>query len=546
MSLRLGALIDKLPRPTLHRLRGTLADPLLPTVDRLDDSHLLRHDRWLSWLVTILIGALAFAIRVVNLGRPKNLVFDETYYAKDAWALLHFGYEMDWPKTANDMIAAGNTDVWSDTPAYIVHPQLGKWLIAAGEYAFGMNSFGWRIGAVVAGTILIMATIRMARRLSRSTLVGAMAGLFLTVDGLTFVVSRIALLDIFQAMFTVLAVAAMVADRDYFRRKLANHLRANDIPDLGGRFGPLVLWRPWRLAAGVMFGLAIGCKWNSMYVLAAMGIMAVIQEWGARRTAGAGATAWRSLLINGPIAFIKMVVVAAIVYIATWYSWLTTEGGWGRDWGAKNPDHIWTKLLGERFASLLHYHDEIFNFHTGQWIADQSHVYQSHPFQWLVMGRVIGIDAVNGIQPGVEGCTAKAGDTCLRVISGMGTPTLWWFALIALIIGLGLWLGGRDHRFAMPIVAGLTPWFMWLPNAERPLFFFYAIMIIPFTATILAMVLGMILGPADGPRRRRGAAIVGTVVGIVVLNFWFIYPILTDQLMTRTMWSLRMWFSSWI
>jgi len=88
---------------------------------------------------------------------------------------------------------------------------------------------------------------------------------------------------------------------------------------------------------------------------------------------------------------------------------------------------------------------------------------------------------------------------------------------------------------------------MWFPNADRPLFFFYAIMIIPFTATVLAMVLGKILGPAEaGARRRRGAQIVGTVVLAIVANFWFIYPILTDQLMTRTMWSARMWFPSWI
>ncbi|OYX29602.1 MAG: hypothetical protein B7Y99_12885, partial [Caulobacterales bacterium 32-69-10] len=160
------------------------------------------------------------------------------------------------PELGLGVFVAGNTDVWLDTPAYVVHPQLGKWLIAGGEHLFGMNSFGWRFSAVVFGTILIIATIRMARRLSRSTLVGAMAGLFLTVDGLSFVMSRIALLDIFQAAFTVMAVACVVADRDWLRHKLAQHLRARGLPDLGGRLGPLLLWRPWRVAAGVLFGLA--------------------------------------------------------------------------------------------------------------------------------------------------------------------------------------------------------------------------------------------------------------------------------------------------
>lgn len=543
---RARRLVSRLPGIAVEQVRDTRTDPLLPTIDRLDDAVVLRADRAISWLVTLLIGAFAFAIRLVNLARPSNLVFDETYYAKDAWALLHFGYEVNWPKDANDQIVAGVTNGWETSASYIVHPQLGKWLIAAGEHLFGMNSFGWRFSAVVFGTLLVMATIRMARRLSRSTLVGAMAGLFITVDGLSFMMSRIALLDIFQATFTVLAVACMVADRDWFRHKLADYLRANGLLDLGGSYGPLLLWRPWRWAAGILFGLAIGCKWNSLYVLAAMGIMAVVYDIGSRRTAGASRRAYRSVLLDAPLAFVAMVASALVVYIATWWSWLTTSGGWGRDYGAKNPDDFWVRHFGDALGSLAHYHREIYSFHTGDWIAQQTHVYEAHPATWLVMGRVIGIDAVNDIQPGTDGCTATGGDTCLRVISGLGTPFLWWFALAAVIIGLGLWWFGRDWRFAVPLVAGLTPWLMWFPNADRPLFFFYAIMIIPFTATVLALVLGKILGPVGGPQRKRGALIVGMVVVIIVANFWFIYPILTDQLMTRTMWSLRMWFSGWI
>lgn len=539
--------VQQLPRAASEQLRGTHADPLMPTIDRLDDAIVLHRDRAISWLVTIVIGALAFTLRIINLSRPSNLVFDETYYAKDAWTLLHLGYEGSWPKDANDQIVAGVIDIFTDAPSFIVHPQLGKWLIASGEYVFGMNSFGWRIASVVFGTLLVMATIRMARRLSRSTLVGAMAGLFITVDGLSFVMSRIALLDIFEAAFTVMAVACIVADRDWFRHKLAGYLRANGLTDLQGGYGPLLLWRPWRWTAGLMFGLAIGTKWNAMYVLAAMGIMAVVYDVSSRRTAGASTKAFKSLFLDAPMAFISMVVTAGLVYVATWWSWLTTDGGWGRDYGSKHPDDFWVRHFGDALGSLAYYHREIYAFHTGEWIAEQTHVYEANPMTWLFMGRVIGIDAVNDIQPGVDGCTASSGDTCLRVISGAGTPLLWWCVLVAIVIGLGLWWLGRDWRFAVPLVAGLTPWLMWFPNADRPLFFFYAIMIIPFTATVLAMVLGKILGPAEaGARRRRGAQIVGIVVLAIVANFWFIYPILTDQLMTRTMWSARMWFPSWI
>jgi dolichyl-phosphate-mannose-protein mannosyltransferase len=196
------------------------------------------NDRVNGWMVTLIIGAIAFVIRFVNIGYPNKLVFDETYYAKDAYSLVKFGYERNWPSDANSKIIAGNVDVMQQTAAFVVHPQLGKWLIAVGEYLFGMNSFGWRFASLVFGTLLIMVTIRLVRRVSKSTLIGGLAGILLTFDGLEFVMSRTALLDIFLAFFVVAGVACLVADREWFRNRLARYLELREIADLGGEFGP--------------------------------------------------------------------------------------------------------------------------------------------------------------------------------------------------------------------------------------------------------------------------------------------------------------------
>jgi dolichyl-phosphate-mannose--protein O-mannosyl transferase len=408
-----------------------------------------------------------------------------------------------------------------------------------------MNSFGWRFMPLVFGSLLVMMTIRMARRLSRSTLIGAIAGIFLTFDGLSFAMSRIALLDIFQAFFLVAAVACVVADRDFYRGWLADRLEAIGVPDLGGRFGPVLWWRPWRLLAGVMFGLAIGTKWNSVYVLATMGILSVVWDVGARRLAGADFKAWLALVIDGIPALIRLVVVSAVVYVATWWGWLTTTGGWDRDWGDKHPDDPLTRALGPMWSSFIQYQKDIYNFHTGDYIAKVTHTYAAAPAGWLFAVRPIGIDAVNGIKPGEDGCPTDV-DGCLRVVSGIGTPVLWWMAAIALVVGLVWWIGGRDWRFGVPIIAAMSTYIPWFFAGTRPLFYFYAITIIPFTATVLAMVLGLILGPADGPKRFRGGVIVGALVALVVLNFAYIYPVLTDGLLTRDEYYSRMWLQSWI
>jgi dolichyl-phosphate-mannose-protein mannosyltransferase len=528
----------------MRRLVPTRTIDTRSAIERLWDAP--PRDARLSWLLTLGLTALAFCIRLVGIAYPKGILFDETYYAKDAYTLLKLGYEGSWPENANDMIASGNVDVYTSNASFIVHPQVGKWLIASGEWLFGMNSFGWRFPALVFGSLLVAVVIRLARRLTRSTMVGAIAGFLLCVDGLDFVMSRLALLDVFEAFFIAAGVLAVVIDRDYFRHRLARDLERKGLTDYGGAASPFI-FRPWLIVAGVLFGLAMGSKWNAVFVLASFGVLAVVWSITARRLAGARRRSYMALLLDGPPAFLSMVVLSFIVYVATWFSWLRTQGGYDRQWGAEHPDSWQVKLLGKPLASLLYYHKEIWDFHNGDYIKHSTHVYAAHPGGWLINARPIGIDAVNGIQPGTGGCPANSTETCLRVISATGTPTLWWFAALALLVSIAWWVAGRDWRFGVPIVAGMSTYLPWFNYTERSLFFFYAITIIPFTAICLAMVLGLILGKANaGPRRRQGAIVVGVILAIVTLNFAFIYPIITDALLTQSQWLARMWFGSWI
>ena len=585
----LAGLLDRLPTTRTAPDGQRAWTPGWRTVDRLRDDYPLHRDEPLSWLITVVITLMAFAIRFPRLAVPPKIVFDETYYAKEAWSVLHFGYAMKWPDNANDSIANGITNVWLNQPDSPVHPQMAKYLIAIGEWMFGMNSFGWRFMSCVCGCLLVAVIIRMARRLSRSTLVGALAGVLICMDGLSYMMSRIALLDIFQAMFTVMAVAAVIADRDQFRRRLASHLERHNLGNLGGNFGPLLIWRPWRLTAGILFGLACGCKWNSMYVLAVMGVLTVFFDWHARRTAGAGNRTWFSLLWDAPWSLILLVVLAVVTYVATWAGWILSSGAYNRNWAELHPtahstvvlERIFGNWLGDALASLWNYHVWIWDFHTGVWITEQTHPYNAYPAGWLVVARTIGIEYTGSIPPGTPGCPADSAITCIQVwnvpnatggfdsvqwyqspgtpgcpansngdcmtvITGLGTPFLWWMAAIALGAGVVFWIFGRDWRFAVPVLAGSATWIGWFPNADRPVFFFYAIMIIPFTATILAMCMGKILGPPGHRHRKARAWMVGAAVALIVLNFAFILPILNDTVMPTWAWQLRMWFAGWI
>ena len=72
------------------------------TIERLRVS--MPTDRVNGWIVTLIIGAIAFVIRYVNLGYPNKLVFDETYPETDEalrtmptrFAALAQWYELTW------------------------------------------------------------------------------------------------------------------------------------------------------------------------------------------------------------------------------------------------------------------------------------------------------------------------------------------------------------------------------------------------------------------------------------------------------------------
>ena len=521
----------------------------LSAVESLTET--LPTDRLMSWIVTLAITIVAFFIRWYHLGTPTTLMFDETYYAKDAWSILQFGYEGSWGDgdVVNPKVALGDYSMLSPDPEWASHPEVGKFMIAIGEKLFGLNAFGWRFSSLIFGSLLVLLTIRLARRLSRSTLIGGIAGLLVCVDGMAFIMSRIALLDVFQSVFILAAVSCVTADRDFFRNRLARTIAVLPGQSLNGSPGPFI-FRPWLVGAGVLFGLACGTKWNSMYPLAVFGILVVTWSLTARHLAGAGRMMWWSLVKDGVQAFVAMVILAVATYLVTWIPWLITLPGHKMGWRGGGPttvDNWASHLFGQRLGILWDWHVATYQYHTGTGMEEVTHTYASNPLGWPLMLRTTGIYAVNGIQPGDQGCTAAADDTCLKVITAIGTPILWWAATLAIVLGLIWWIAGMDWRFGVAVLGMMSTWLPWVFSSRGAMFTFYTITIEPFMCIALAMVLGIILGPSrSGPRRQRGAIAVGVFLALVVLDFAFMYPVYTGDMMTRKAWQLRIWLPGWI
>ena len=420
-------------------------------------------------IAPILIALASFVLRIFNLGSPKGLVFDEVYYVDGARDLLKYGVEVN-----------------GSNPEFIVHPPVGKWLIASGIKLFGDSEFGWRFASAVFGTLLILVFARLVHVLFYSPLLTALGAALMSLDGLLLVHSRTALLDLFLTFFTLIGV---------------------------------LLWhRNRHIWAGVAFGLAIGCKWSAIYFVAIIGLVAVYRiliEKDIRKSLK-------------PIAakFAQYGLLPVLVYALTWSGWFVSDRGWSRQWSS-NP-----------FTSWIHYHSEMLNFHTG---LTDTHPYQANPWSWLIMGRPTSF-----FYDSPSGCST---DNCAQEVLALGTPILWWVGTIAIAVVVGYWIRSLiNHRIdaaanlvVLGLAAGYLPWFA---MQQRTVFSFYAIIIEPFL--ILAIVYCAKLLLSSGFKPVVSQSIVGGIFALILLCFLFFFPLFTGQVITYEDWNLRMWFNSWI
>jgi dolichyl-phosphate-mannose-protein mannosyltransferase len=500
-----------------------------------------------GWLGPLLVTAFGGFLRFDRLRVPRALIFDETYYAKDAWSILQHGVELNLVPNANTIIQAGHTNIFqacngtSLCGEYVVQPPVGKLLIAAGEAIFGLNSFGWRVASAVFGTLAILLMCRIARRMTRSTLLGCVAGLLISLDGLEFVQSRTGTLDIFLMFFVLAAFGCMLIDRDVSRARLAELVAADRPGDDARGAGPRLGIRRWRVAAGIFLGLAVGTKWNAGWYILGFAALGMGWDIGARRAAGLRSFvrgAFRDALWL-PLTFI---VIPLVVYIASWSGWFATKTGYYRNYAQLHGVNI--PVISDLY-SLYEYHYQAIVFGVGLRTA---HPYQSQPWDWLLMTRPVAYFYQCYTGP-VAGPSHYCPSNYTRSewsqeVLAIGTPAIWWGSMLALLFCLGWWLLHRDWRAGAVLLGVIAGWLPWFPLVTRTKFFYYALEFEPFLILSIVLCLGLILGPASASvlRRSVGAGIVGAYVLCVLLMFWYFYSILAGKVIPYQDWLSHMWY----
>lgn len=515
-----------------------------------------RYDRWrarvaadprltrlYAWLPPVFVTVLAGILRFWNLGHPHALVFDETYYVKDAWSQWNLGYPGTWPKGADAQFADGATDIFTTNPSFAVHPPLGKWLIGAGMALFGPdNSFGWRFSTALFGTALVLLLFFVARTLTRSTVFATVASLMLAIDGLGIVMSRIALLDVFLAFFTLLAFWFVLRDRDRSFDRLLAVTVARESEGRAPTLGPVLWNRPWIIAAGAAAGAATAVKWSGVWVLAAIGLYLVVTDALERRRIGI--VYWPTgALRQGAASFVLLVPVAFVVYLASWTGWLVTDGGYDRHAADADPLTGFFSWMPLPLQSLWRYHQAIYASVSN---ITSPHSYESPAWQWPLLWRPTAMYS-SATANGQQDCTGGDGG-CLQIVYSMPNPLLWYAAVAAAIYLLYRFVVRRDWRDAIILVAVAATWLPWLMYPERTVFQFYTVAIWPFLLLALTFALRDIAGAPDAGAARRltGQRVVAIFLGFVVALSIFWYPLWSGIEVPYWFYRLHNWMQGWV
>jgi dolichyl-phosphate-mannose--protein O-mannosyl transferase len=479
------------------------------------------------------VMVIAALTRLWNLGYPSKLVFDETYYAKDALTLSLEGHEKSWPEGADFAFQSGDVSGYLGDAAFVVHPPLGKWLIASGMWLTGPDqSTGWRLSTAILGIATVALLMLVAFKLFRSIALSILAGFFLAVDGLAITLSRTALLDASLTFFLVLGFWLFLIDQEKSRLRITRAIEESK--------NSILVFRPWLILAGVALGAASSIKWSGLYLLAGIGLYVVFSESLLRKNLGEQNWLRQGVLFQGSYSFVSLIPTALATYLLTWSGWIFGTGGYFRNWATENPPTGIFGLLPDWMISLWNYHELIYGFHVN---LTKEHPYEANPLGWLV-----------GLRPtaffyetyplGSNGCQITEG--CSSAITALGNPFIWIGSAAALVYISYRYARHRERVLGLVLLGTVSLYLPWVVLSERTVFQFYVVSFQPW------LILGLVLAVQQLRRRlllTSKTLANATTIGFVSLVFGasiFFYPVNTGMYLPFELWQLRMWLPSWV
>ncbi|MDA8207011.1 MAG: PQQ-binding-like beta-propeller repeat protein [Thermaerobacter sp.] len=421
-----------------------------------------------------MIGVLGLILRLIGLAGYPGLIYDEFYYVPAADVLLR-----------RPPIAGVKNMIPGIDPNLLSHPPLSKELVALAIVLFGQHPLVWRLPAMALGAMVPLMAAGVAWELfhHRAIAVGA-AGLT-AIDGLSIVMSRVALPDAPAVTFVMGSL--------WLTLTITNRLvQAQRV----GAFR-------W-IGLGVLLGLGLAAEW--------IGAQAILLVW-----------AW--FLVRSPAtrkAFHRWIPVSTIVpfvvYYATYfYAW---TGGYHEPWLPRDPFIAFFKLQWLIFK--------------GMWNLTFFHPWTANVWTWLGIPRPTAM--LLSLKP----------HQSVRMMA-FSDPIIVWIGLVSLVAGI--WWVRRHRQYlaawgflALWFLALYGTWL--LTPRSKFLYYFTSASLGLDIAAAAGFVLVWDAARSEPVRQwvRGGLAVFGSTA---LLTVSYLVPLWVGMAMPRPFYHALWWPSSW-
>jgi dolichyl-phosphate-mannose--protein O-mannosyl transferase len=324
---------------------------------------------------------------LIGVTTPEKFYFDEVHYVPAARQML-------LPVMPQPMLNP-------------MHPPLAKQFIALSIHTFGDVPLGWRYPAVLAGALAIVAVYLGGLALFAAQGPAIAASLLAFFNQMLFVQSRIAMLDIFALTFSLFAIASFMHG---FRQRRPQR---------------------WFALTGLYCGLAIGCKWSGLFVLAVciviVAAVRLLQSWRTQFADGNADDWYRPDLWPDFKAWhfaACFLLIPALAYLSTF-----------------------VPLYGFSIPDIIEAQRRIFSDNTTTAIA--GHTYMSSWPSWPLLVRPVWY------------LFDKVGDDRIAAVVFLGNPLILWPALVAAAIALRDCIVTRRLDAFLVLAFYFGPWLAW-------------------------------------------------------------------------------------
>ena len=414
--------------------------------------------------------------------QANGIFFDEIYHARTA-------YEME-----------------NDYELYeVTHPVLGKEIISIGIAIFGMNPFGWRFMGVIFGILMIPILYNFIKQMFKKTSVCFVGTFLFTFDFMHFVMSRIATIDTYAVIFTMLIYYFMYR---YYQTSFYD-------TDLKKTFRPLFF-------CGIFVGIGFASKWNVAYGFIGIAILFFMNmykrykeylhakkkvevEHSTDETDQKVYQSFRGNFVKTIFACVLFFVIipCIIYYLSFIFIFDITD-------------------IGTYTKQVIDYNVNMFQFHTGSLLY---HPHQSPFYEWPFLVRPMLFRADLSLSGDFYGILCAS------------SPLFCWGGIITMIMTLAYYIKTKDKKALFILIGYFSVWLPWI-FVKRSTFIYHYYPALIFVALSWAYVINKIIG-------KKKWLVIGIVLLHIIL-FCIYYPVLSGSWTSEEYASCLELFPSWM